>query len=220
MSQSKPQSIILIDQKIGDPSDPIHVYADLEYLSEDIGDYSAKLRFARGIPTNPQAITMDDAHIDEIASQLSMPESTRREQDAKNARIYEELVRYYEKQNRTIEVEATMLAITMNNEWSFDPKPYESAPAPRKRPGLITISEPPRKVETDEVERRLKQLTDKLSDTPEAFSQFMEAVEKMSIDARRRLTARDNDGFQSGAADTSVPSGIEPVDAGSDQKDS
>ena len=200
----KEEPIILIDQTIGDEPYQVKLYADFAYLSEDIQDYMAKLRSARGLPQNTDAVMPDEGLIDAVLGQLKdMPEGNARQRIRKNERIQKEILDYYTKHLGSLENDATMLAITMEADLHVTPEPYKDGAKGRKRPGLIELPAPVKDIsDPTGVEYRLKQLLDQLV-AGNAFGTFMHHIQLMGVDSRRRLVERDPDGFH--------PSGANPI---------
>lgn len=195
---------ILVDRYIGDGDKVnIKVVADLRYLQQDQEDYKIKLLDARGIPQDFNNIPPDDPVIHRVLSLPSvkaMPEKTQEDRHNKNRAVLTEVIMYYTKEARQVDADAIMLALTMENEFTEAPQPYEKQTTGRVRPGLNDFPPTPRNL-ANPIEYRLKQLLDILSQSPEAMAQLSETTQYLSADIARRLQMVDRDGFRNRRTD-------------------
>lgn len=191
---------VIIDKILGEGDVFLHVKGDLEYLLPDQEEYLAKLKDARGIPQDINNVPPDDPILDvieQLPEVTSLPVRTRKEQEERNKTVRNILQNYYARLENEAAKGAIMLALTIepDNVFPDEPAPY-IAPEVRTRPGLITLPQPTPDLKHP-VERRLKQIVDRIVRIPGALKEMQEAVELMSIDVRRRLQVRDKDTFRS-----------------------
>lgn len=189
---------VLIDNVIGTGEKTIRLFGDLRYVSADLDDYYAKLLIARSIPTDPENFSPNDPLIAYVANQpeiLAMPVLTRVEQEARNRAVFTEITSYYARQSESARSEAMMLALTVESEIQDEPIPWDEEPVGRKRPGMITMPSMKRDI-SHPVERRLKQLVDRLAEIPDALTQVRDAATYLAVSAQTRLQRVDRDGFR------------------------
>ena len=205
--QIEEDSIVILNRTIGEDPFKMLIFADMKYLQEDVRDYSVKLRELRGLPKNAQMVQPGEELIMVAASQLGhMPEANQRDRDAKNKAIKESILSYYNGHIEQCDKDATILACTTYCEFTKDPEPYPEM-RERRRPGLMKFPAVKKDI-SQELERRLKQAMDAMSETPGAFAEFLEAVELMSVDSHRGLVERDKDGFRGTGVGSDLLKGI------------
>lgn len=189
---------VIIDTTLGTGDLTLRVFGDLEVLMGDIDEYRAKLLDARGVPQDGANI-MPDNPVFDIVEALpevkKMPQKNRAEIAARNEYIMDVVRKYFARLTAEAQNSAIMLALTADDTTlNEDPEPYVIE-IPRQRPGLITLP-PVRKNLADPVERRLKQVVDRIVKIPGALGVLNNAIEMMSVDLRRKAQLRDRDGFR------------------------
>jgi hypothetical protein len=192
-------STVIIDRELQHPENPevtLRFTGDLEFLLSDVEDYAAKLREGRRIPQNTDTIMPDDWILEAIESLpeiQKLPKITRTEATARNKTILELARSYYTQQERVVMSDALILALTIDNDLTEEPSPYEKSKM-RARPGLPTLPEIQRDL-TNPVERRLKQVMDRLLQIPGALGQVRDMTDTLTVEMRS-LMQRDRDGFR------------------------
>lgn len=200
-NKRKAPSTVIVDKVIGEGEHAIKVFADLQYLMTDFNDYLAKILDARHIPVDTEELLPNDPMIT-IASLdptiAAMPETTKADQEAKRRAIGQAVMSFYRQQSEIARSDAMMLALTMENDFTDPPIPYDEedyvAPV-RKRPGLVSFPTIRRDL-GNPVEMRLKQLYDRLIANDGMFTELQELTQYLAVDVNRRLQQIDKDGFR------------------------
>lgn len=188
-SVQETEPVILIDHLFDHEGITLKLYADFRHILGDIEEYKQKLSDARNIPSSDQ-ILPDDPILELIEKQpdvTAMPDNTREQQFAKNRYILTTAQSYYRKQRDAAHTDAVILALTIDNLLTEEPEEYDEEKVVRVLPGMgVPLPEPKRNLDHP-VEKRLKQVLDRLVQIPGSLKKLEEVISMMTIDTRQRL---------------------------------
>lgn len=183
------EGTILYDQKFETELGTIFVKIDLRNIMYLVSDYQAKLMQARRIPMNQEAISPADPLVKFVTEHMTWVPET----DV----IWTASQRYAELANQAYG-HAAVLAITAvpENNWEFDPAPYEQEAKGYMIPGDVEFPEITYNLRHP-LERRLKQLMDMMETNLLVRRQIEETMTNTLIIVQRKLAAEtDQDGFR------------------------
>lgn len=164
----------IIDQIIPAPDgmSPTQIHILFDKKTRNYADqYTTALKVARGIPFNPQALSVSDPLVLIVANVFRITDGQQAIQQA---------IQYYEMWSVEAQKHGWTLAILADNTFTTSPKPYEPKDSPP--PGIPIIPEPKLNL-SNPTEARLKQIIDYL----EIDSDFQQKVMTTVNDAMVRL---------------------------------